>query len=536
VTQEARKRARVSGVALVTFEVLGAALLLASARKLAHAVYAPLGPYDDGVLLTDSMLVSMGHVPYRDFYTNYGPGIFLTIAALWKVTGVSALAARGLGCLLHVAVAALSGLLAGRATDRRFSTLAAGLVAAWLSCLPPSPLAWLAALAAALLMAWILSLALEAPSRPRWFAAGAALATVSWYRPDLAVYLVLALAVVGAGARLVGAALPSGPGGGKTAAAAVTVGALAAALPAWGPILWLSGAQPVRDVLLEQLRIRPARVLPLPPLLAPVWTPEASSHLPAALVDVHSGAVVLALAGPVLALAAVAAATRLGRVSRPSATLLAALALAVLPQLLGRSDREHAVQAVAPAVAVFAAAAHAIARTRPAAGLVASVLVAGVFFPARDLRPLVSRGSDGSTRDFPQYGGLPEKDPAVLAVARLLRDATAPEEPVFVGLADHRRTVLNHLLVYFAAFRRGGTRYLQFDPNLTTREDVQAEIVRDLESRRVRWVVLWNEGEDRLEPNESSRPGSDLLDRYLRSRFTPRTRLGAFEVRSRAEP
>jgi hypothetical protein len=35
-----------------------------------YGAYLPLVPYDDGVLLTDSMLVSMGKVPYRDFYTN----------------------------------------------------------------------------------------------------------------------------------------------------------------------------------------------------------------------------------------------------------------------------------------------------------------------------------------------------------------------------------------------------------------------------------------------------------------------------------
>jgi hypothetical protein len=102
-----------------------------------------------------------------------------------------------------------------------------------------------------------------------------------------------------------------------------------------------------------------------------------------------------------------------------------------------------------------------------------------------------------------------------------------------VGLDDHRRTILNHLLLYFLVGRRGGTRYMQFDPNLTNREDIQATMIRDLQSRQVNWVVLDSGWARVVEPNESSRPGSQLLDRYLGEHFEPVARFGRFEVRRR---
>jgi hypothetical protein len=165
--------------------------------------------------------------------------------------------------------------------------------------------------------------------------------------------------------------------------------------------------------------------------------------------------------------------------------------------------------------------------------LLASVLIACLFFPARDLRPRLPRPFYISTRDFPRYGGIPETDLGVLAVTQFLQKNTTPDERIFVGLNDHRRTLMSHLVLYFLVGRRGGTRYMQFDPNLTTREDVQATMIQELQSRRVNWVVLYT-GFTRIEPNESSRLGSALLDEHLRERFEPVARFGPFEVRRRA--
>jgi hypothetical protein len=521
-------------VASVVLELLGWALLLMSVRKLAYGAYAPLVAYDDGVLLTDSMLVSMGEIPHRDFYTNYGPGIFLSIAAIWKLVGVSALAARGFGCLLHLTIAVLSGILAGRMTGRRFSALACGLVAIWLSSLVPSPVAWLAALALALVQVWSLCRAVDEPSPARWMISGALLGATSWYRPDLAACLGVSLLAIGTAALI-------GNAGGirqrrrevRSWAAFGLLGVIATVLPVWGALSWLAGMQPISDIFLEQLRIQPARVLPLPTLFALVRVEEFPFPFPAFLAGTHAGSVIFASAGPLLALLMVVAGRRLGVTSRSAPALVGALAIAVLPPMMGRSDPDHCVYAVTPSIVLFAASAHALGSVGTAGSLLASLLAGCLFLPARDLKPRTHRGLQIPTSAFPRYGGIAETDPAVLAVTQFLDARTAPDEPIFVGLDDHRRTILNHLLLYFLVGRRGGTRYMQFDPNLTNREDIQATMIRDLQSRQVNWVVLDSGWARVVEPNESSRPGSQLLDRYLGEHFEPVARFGRFEVRRR---
>src|ERR1700679_4349241 len=50
--------------------------------------------YDESIILTGAMRVAAGQIPHRDFYANYGPGQFYTIAALFKLFGESILIER----------------------------------------------------------------------------------------------------------------------------------------------------------------------------------------------------------------------------------------------------------------------------------------------------------------------------------------------------------------------------------------------------------------------------------------------------------
>ena len=94
----------------------GAALLATGVWVLVRVFFhAPIEAFDEGVLLTGSMLVLQGKSIYRDFYTNYPPGIFLTISALWRLFGVTPLALRFLGLGIHVGLSLVAGRLAGRA-------------------------------------------------------------------------------------------------------------------------------------------------------------------------------------------------------------------------------------------------------------------------------------------------------------------------------------------------------------------------------------------------------------------------------------
>jgi hypothetical protein len=525
------RRVDARAIALATFEVLGAVLFLMAVRKLVYALHVPLAKYDEGILLTDSMLVSMGQVPYRDFYTNYGPGIFWVLAGIWKVFGVSVLPERVLGCLVQPAVAIACGLLVGRATGRRFSLLGAGLVAAWLSTWlspyqPPIPYAWLVALTLIVAALWALSIALEGDRMRPWLGAGAALGLASWFRPELVATLALVLFLVGVVWLRIDPSLPSPAR--RRGAGAFVLAAVAAALPAWGTVFALAGTQPIYDLFIDQTRIRAARVLPFPPLLPLTAQDDLPWPLPAFLVDSHPGAIVLCLAAPVVGLLLAAFGSPLG-LARRSVLLTAALAVAVLPQMMGRSDQIHCVYTVPPALVLGAALLESPAIATPAALLAATLGVVALFLPCRDLQPLPPTPAF-ATRAFPRYGGIPDNDANRLHLVEMLQAQTTPGEPIFVGLSDHRRTQMNDLELYFLTGHPGGTRYLQFDPNLTNREDVQVTIIRDLEARGVRWVVLGLWPANEREPNESTRMGSDALDVFLRRTFRPFARMGNYLI------
>ena len=53
-----------------------------------------LGLYDEGIRLVGAQRVLNGEVPYRDFYTIYGPGQFYWPALLFKVFGVEIISTR----------------------------------------------------------------------------------------------------------------------------------------------------------------------------------------------------------------------------------------------------------------------------------------------------------------------------------------------------------------------------------------------------------------------------------------------------------
>jgi hypothetical protein len=88
-----------------------------------------------------------------------------------------------------------------------------------------------------------------------------------------------------------------------------------------------------------------------------------------------------------------------------------------------------------------------------------------------------------------------------------------------VGCVDHRYALYSEIDLYFLANRTGATRYMQFDPGLIGRREVQEQMVRELEERRPAAAVL-SLRTFKVEANESSRAGVSVLDDYLRSHYS----------------
>ena len=156
---------------------------------------ATVGTYDEGLVLVGADRVLRGDIPYRDFWTLYGPGSFYLLAGLFRLFGELVLVERGLDIAAKTAIATLIVALVLQ-FGRRAVALAAGVLSLGL-------LLYLRSYSAPLFPAMAGSLATvlalhraSTDARPTpAFLAGVALGFTTCFRHDLGAYTLLASGV-----------------------------------------------------------------------------------------------------------------------------------------------------------------------------------------------------------------------------------------------------------------------------------------------------------------------------------------------------
>jgi 4-amino-4-deoxy-L-arabinose transferase-like glycosyltransferase len=491
----------------VTLDAAGVVLLIFAAYVTAAHIWDTINFYDEGLLLTGARLVSRGAVPYRDFYSNYPPGIFVLIATLWELTGVKAIVLRYLALVVHFALAALAGRLAGRVSGRRFVPLASALVLSHTLVLGLVPYAYLIAVTLVLGFVELWLCALARPSKVRFALAGFLLGLVFAFRHDVFIYVCGALGLVGAASAIRRRALPD-----VTVLRGLAWAGLALAIPleaTWIPTFVLAGFRAVvNDLYFDQVRyVLPARVLPFP------------EFFPDSLYSAHPASLCLVLAGPVLA--AIAALWARDHAARWPAILVGCVAAAVITQSIGRCDAHHVAFGVTPALILACGlvdelASQFSARVALRAFLPAAWLVTTAIGPL--LVPTTADPS-GATNPVPAARPLPMVAPVPRAeVLDFIAQHTKAGDPIFVGSITHRHVIASEVDLYFMADRPSAVRRSQFDPNVVTRAKFQKEMITELEQKRPNVAIL-SACCMALEENESLRRGAPLLDQYLLRKY-----------------
>ncbi len=473
----------------------------------------PIAPYDEGLLLTHSQLILDGKIPYRDFYSNYPPAIFLTIVGLWKLLGISPLIVRMLGVAVHLLIAGLGGFLAARVASRRFSFLTAGALLVWIAPLGTIPFAWLAGLTVALAVCFLW---MSAATLQRRFAASVLMGIIGCYRHDLFLYFLAALALPD----LLYCIVKRRHQRFSQIISVNAWSALGIITPLallWIPTFLVAGFHQVyTDLYSDQVHyVLPARLLPFPHFFSLMPVDHLPFPVPRLLGSPHSAGI--AFAGPVVGVMLFLRSIDPGRAT---AYMLTALSVAVLPQMMGRSDTFHTLYSICPSLILIAVLAELLVAKQKAFLLIGFILATWLIFPVRDvLIPWEPATASPWQSEFPRYAGLPETIQDRQYVLGFIRANTVPGEPVYIGLRDHRRVLMSEIDLYFLADRPGATRYLQFDPNVINREDVQQQMIREIQSKNVRVAVLSGRFENFHEPNQSSVSGSRALDDFLSKNF-----------------
>ncbi len=463
-------------------------MALAAPRAIGH--FGLPAPYDEGNTLVAAWRVLEGERLYADVWQMHAPGTAWGLAVAFELLGTTLFTERLVKLALVGTTVLLLYALALRAGG---APLAAAAALLYVVLPPESPFLRPndPALATSL-AALVLLLAFAQRPRAAAFVAGLCLGLTSAFRLDFGFYAGAAAAVfllLRRGARQI-------PFLGAGAAVGMA------------PVIATLFLQGVAARGWEQMMVFPAT------------TYSAFRGLP--IVD--PVAVLLPLA---LGLAGVGVSSRFRRPSDQPALdallLTALLSLAYLGYARVRPDPEHTLPSRALAAPLAASLVGLALRSRAASppfmrviGAFALLALLATAGPRAwsSLRQAEARRPPGNE---PRVGPLLRPPEAMVTIARLIRERSAPDRPIFVGNERHDRILLNDVLTHFVSGRRGITRYYNLHPGLATTERVQNEIVAALDRERP-LVVLWR-APSWEEPNRSATPGSDALDRAIRAGY-----------------
>lgn len=514
--------------------------------------------YDEGLNLVGAMSVAAGQVPHRDFYANYGPGQFYTLAWLFDLFGRSVFVERIYDLIVRASIVTVVYGIAKhycRGLIVACTTIACGF---WLfsSGLPTISYPIIPILLVSLLSSILLLPLFERDvSWPRMAAAGALSGLVALFRYDVGAALVL---VQTCSIGIAVLSRPTGPTGPwRATVLPYWLGIAALFMPAALLYLAVAPVHPfIHDIILfpTQYYVR-ARRFPFPALHwrslenialylpIPVGVLSFYSLLAGnargrnSCVDTEefrkhqSQRGLLILFGLLTILFYFKGLVRVSIIQMLLSLVPMLITLAVLYDYsAGRGRRLHQIVRATMALSIFASTWSALKEVRV------------LYLDHKAvLQEVLSPPGPAAIRSETDWCGLPNPlhtglcflvSPEHAKLIRYILQHTAPSERIFIGLTRHDRIVSNDLLTYFAASRLPATHWSHFDPDLQTRADVQAEIIRELDSQHLRFIVLESQFDHSVEPsNDSSKSsGVTLLDDYIRRKYRQVETFGPLSV------
>jgi hypothetical protein len=499
--------------------------------------------YDEGLILVGAMRVAAGQVPHRDFYANYGPGQFYILAWLFDWFGRSILVERIYDLALRASIVTIVYGIT-RQYCRRWivftTTIVCGL---WLfsAGLPTKAYPIIPALLLSLVGSVVLLRVFQ--QKVAWqtmMVAGMFTGAVALFRYDVgAALMFVQTCSIGIAARMRDTPAPARW---RVAISAMTpywLGITAVFMPVALLYLAVAPIQPfIHDIILfpSKYYVRARRFpfpglhwrslenmalyLPVPVGILSLYSvfvdnlriPSPSTN-PGGLLKEQSQAGVLVLLGLVTTVFYFKGLVRISVVQMLLALVPMVITLAVLYEYSSVRGRVlHRIVQFVMMLSIFTATWSALKEVRLLRIYQVSVL-----------QEVLSPPETGWCRvPNPLHKGLCFwVDPNFAQVISYLPQHTAPGERIFVGLSHHDRILFNDLLTYFAVNRLPATRWSHFDPDLQTRADIQMQMIHELDSQAVRYVVLESQFDKLSEPSNDSalRSGVTLLDDYIRGNY-----------------
>jgi hypothetical protein len=514
---------------LDTFIVVGAALLL-------------FGPTATNLVarVTDisALRILDGDIPYRDFWTMYAPGSFVTVALAFTVFGRELIVSSLLGILASVAAVALYFRLLSRVAGAALAALVTGIVMLafygdgyhnGLTSYPPALLLILAALS--------VTVRRIADAGARWAALpGMLLGLAALYKHDVAGYAAIAAACAIVAARRRASAMPAlapvavmmlSAGTVVLAAASILTG-LGAGPDAWENLVTF----PLGD-------FRHARREYFP--LLPAWRPSVVG-MAQEISRWGQGMV------PVFVFVAGVIGLRRAWRELPAPQLLVLVFAAVafwLHWIAAHVQMNtHAITLAAWSGFIGAAglAPYATRWRSPAAGLLVVVLAtvwSGVYVARRMFEGVTASRSGRESIGLPGLTWVtanPARALELRSMASAIAEAAAPDARLL--LVSHRNDVAIFAVStpFWLSPRRPATRYHEVHPGIGDTRKRQVEMIASLDTGPLPVVVrehrFTDAALDQMKAGiiQHVDIGSTLLDEWIAGRYEPGPRFGMYEV------
>lgn len=520
---------------------------------------ASCGPYDEFLSLYGADRVLHGQMPYRDFWTMYGPAQFYVLAGFFKVFGVSTLNGRIFDALIRAGIACASFALARLLTEDRWSLAGFGAIILWLTGIyypaynfPVYP-AMLASLISCLFFAaWLRS----TNDRRSLFLAGLFVSLTTIFRHDSGFYICLAELIMLTWISRV--RLPGEPVSRTFASYGRRLGLyMAGVVMIAGPVYLLVVLRAGFSNVFYDLFYVPAKVYPKVRRM-PFFTQDMLQQLHHPLswdgrIAVESLIVLLpifTIVATVLALVT-SRRTRIFAQTWQRQTFVLLFLLASLFFLKGliRVGPVQLIQSILVCLTVLAilfghrrqlGASPRICLYVTALFLAicsAATLSHVLTFARANLRDAIHPQDADS---FYHRCHLPAElsrarcmrvEPDVLAATLEIEHRSTPGQPIYVGDGRHDRIFWNDVRLYFLAGRGSVTRWYDLHPGVQTTLPIQKEMIADIRREDPPVVVINTTWDDTVEPNESRfSSGVTVLDDYIHAHYTPVSHFGQITI------
>jgi hypothetical protein len=517
--------------------------------------------YDEGLILVGAMRVAAGQIPHRDFYANYGPGQFYTLAWLFDLFGRSILVERIYDLTIRATIVTVAYGIT-KYYCRKWIVVCTTIVCGfWLfsSGLPTLAYPIIPILLLSLVGSIVLLPAFQRDvAWQRMATAGALTGLVALFRYDVgAALMFVQTCSIGIAALL-----------GQRRTSARWHAATSAMLPYWAgmaalflPVALLYMAVAPIHPFIHDAILFPAKYyvrarrfpfpgihwrslenialyLPVPVALVSIYSVIASASRfvnPSKDAEWLRGnqkqKAFLIVFGLVTVVFYFKGVVRISVVQMLLALIPMVITLAVLYEYSSHGhQRLHQIVQAMMVLSIVAATWSALKEVRVLYLTQSSVLQESLSPPG----PVTLRSETYWCKvPNPLHTGLCFLvDPDHAQVILYILEHTSPNERIFIGLTRHDRLVQNDLLTYFAVSRLPATRWSHFDPDLQTRADIQAQMITEIDAQAVRYVVLESQFDRIIEPsNDSSKSsGVTLLDDYIRRKYHQVKMLGGLSV------